>query len=236
MYKNLKILALIPARSGSKGLVGKNIRPLLGKPLIAWTVEEALASKYLDRVIVSTDSLEISKISESYGAEVPFLRPKELATDDAKMMAVVQHALDWLEQQEGQRYDLLVLLQPTSPLRAAEDIDRAIEELLLKKAKAIISVCEVDHHPYWANTLPPEGSMKNFIKPEIMDMNRQELPKFYRLNGAVYIAYLDYLKKTGGFLGKETFAYVMPRERSIDIDSAIDFKLAESMMKEKITD
>ena len=232
MYKGKNILGLIPARGGSKGLPRKNIKPLLGKPLIAWTIEQALASKYLDRVVVSTDDKEIAEISKKYGAEVPFMRPKELAKDNAKGIDVVLHAIDWLKENDNRKqYDLIILLQPTSPLRTTEDIDKAIELLFLKEAKAIVSVCEVDHHPLWANTLPEDGSMKDFIRREVMNKNRQELPIFYRLNGAIYLAYCDYIKKQKSFFGEKTFAYIMPRERSVDIDDEIDLKLAEILIK-----
>ena len=231
MYKNKTIIGLIPARGGSKGLPGKNIRPLLGKPLIAWTIKQALSSKYLDRVIVSTDDEEIAEVSKEYGAEVPFLRPEELATDEAKGIDVVLYAIDWMERND-KPYDLLMLLQPTSPLRTSNDIDKAIELLFQKNAQAIVSVCEVDHHPYWSNTLPDDGCMKDFIKPEVTNKNRQELPIFYRLNGAIYLAYSDYLKEKRSFLGKDTFAYIMPQRRSVDIDNEVDFKLAGIVIRE----
>jgi len=232
MSKEKTILGLIPARGGSKGLPRKNVRPLLGKPLIAWTIEQALASKHLDRVVVSTDDEEIAEISKKYGAEVPFMRPKELARDNAKGIDVVFHAMDWFRKNGRDRqYDLIMLLQPTSPLRTAEDIDKAVELLFFKKAKAIVSVCEVDHHPLWTNTLPDNECMKDFIRKEIINKNRQELPAFYRLNGAIYLAYCDYLKKQKSFFGKDTFAYIMPKERSVDIDSELDLKLAEILMK-----
>ena len=235
MYKRKTILGLIPARGGSKGLPRKNIKSLLGKPLIAWTIEQALASKYLDRVVVSTNDKEIAEISKKYGAEIPFMRPKELAEDNAKGIDVVLHVIDWLKKNDRRKqYDLIMLLQPTSPLRKSEDIDKAIELLFLKEAKAIISVCEVDHHPLWANTLPKDGCMKDFIRKEIKNKNRQELPLLYRLNGAIYLAYCDYIKQCKSFIGKETFAYKMLRERSIDIDDEIDFKLAQILMKNNI--
>jgi len=231
MHKNKTILGLIPARGGSKGLPRKNIKTLLDKPLIAWTIEQALASKYLDRVIVSTDDEEIAEVSKEYGAEVPFLRPEELATDEAKGIDVVLYAIDWMERND-KPYDLLMLLQPTSPLRTSNDIDKAIELLFQKNAQAIVSVCEVDHHPYWSNTLPDDGCMKDFIKPEVTNKNRQELPIFYRLNGAIYLAYSDYLKEKRSFLGKDTFAYIMPQRRSVDIDNEVDFKLAGIVIRE----
>ena len=235
MYKGKNILGLIPARGGSKGLPRKNIKPLLGKPIIAWTIEQALASKYLDRVVVSTDAKEIAEISKKYGAEVPFMRPKELAEDKAKGMDVVLHTIDWLKENDKRKhYDLIMLLQPTSPLRIKEDIDNSIELLFLKEAKAIVSVCEVDHHPLWANTLPKDGCTKDFIRKEIMNKNRQELPIYYRLNGSIYLAYCNYIKEKESFFGEKTFAYIMPRERSIDIDDEIDFELAEILMKDEL--
>ena len=236
MYKEKNILGLIPARGNSKGLPRKNIKPLLGKPLIAWTIEQALASKYLDKVVVSTDDEKIAEISKKYGAEVPFIRPRELATDEAKGIDVILHAINWLKENDKQKqYDLIILLQPTSPLRTREDIDKAIEFLFLKEAKSIVSVCEVDQHPLWSNTLPEDGCMKNFIRQEIMNINRQKLPVFYRLNGAIYLAYCNYIKEQKSFFGKNTFAYIMPKSRSMDIDDEVDFKLAQILVKNNIS-
>ena len=235
MYKGKTVLGLIPARGGSKGLPRKNIKPLLSKPLIAWTIEQTLESKYVDRVIVSTDDKEIAEIAKKYGAEVPFMRPMELAEDNAKGIDVVLHTIDWLKENDKRKqYDLLMLLQPTSPVRSSEDTNKAIELLFLKKAKAIVSVCEIDHHPLWSNTLPEDACMKDFIRQEIMNKNRQELPVFYRLNGAIYLAYCNYLKEQKSFFNDETFAYIMPRERSIDIDDEIDLKLAEILIKNEL--
>lgn len=232
MYKHRRILGVVPARGGSKGLPRKNVKALLGKPLIVWTIEQAKESKYLDRVIVSTDDEVIADISIKHGASVPFLRPRELATNDAKVIDVLIHAIDSLET-NGDSYDLTMLLQPTSPLRISEDIDCAIELLFARKAQTIVSVCETEHHPYGANTLPADGNMQNFLKPEVINKNRQELPTFYRINGAIYLAYCDYLKTRKTLFGNETYAYVMPRERSIDIDSQIDLEFAEYLLKVK---
>ena len=160
------------------------------------------------------------------------MRTKELAMDNAKEIDVVLHAIVCSKEDDRRKqYDLIMLLQPTSPLRKSVDIDKAIEFLFFKKAKAIVSVCEVDHHPLWANTLPEDGCMKDFIRQEIMNKNRQELSVFYRLNGAIYLAYCNYLKKYRSFIGEKTFAYVMPRERSIDIDNEVDLSLAEVLIK-----
>lgn len=229
MYNNTQIVALIPARGGSKGVPGKNIKLFLGKPLIAWTIEQALASRYLDRIIVSTDDNKIAEISKQYGAEVPFMRPGVLATDRANSIDVVLHAIEWLEKNTVAA-ELMMLLQPTSPLRTCEDIDGAIDLLFERNAQAVISVCEVEHHPYWTNILPPDGCMRDFLRPEVEKRNRQELPTFYRLNGAVYLGYREYITRQAGFFGSQTYAFVMPQYRSIDIDSEVDFKLGESIM------
>ena len=233
MYDGKRIIGIIPARGGSKGLPGKNIRPLGGKPLITWTIEQARASKYIDRVIVTTDEEAIASTARKAGADVPFLRPKELATDTATSIDVILHTLAWLKEHD-EHYDIVVLLQPTSPLRTAQDIDTVIKLMQEKNATAIASVCETEHHPYWSNVLPSDGSLEYFLRPELINRNRQELPVFYRLNGAVYAALCDKLIVQRGFLGPRTFAYVMPKERSVDIDSILDFQIAEFLFKNEL--
>ena len=232
MFEERQVLALIPARGGSKGLPGKNIRSLADKPLIAWTIEAAKASRYVDRLIVSTDSKEIARIAEEWGAEIPFLRPPHLATDEAKGMDVVLHALDQLGQ-AVKPSTLVFLLQPTSPLRTAEDIDCALELLAQKKADTIVSVCPVEHHPWWTNTLPADNSMADFLRPELSRTNRQELPNYYRLNGSIYLGKERFIRSNHSFFGPGCFAYVMPQERSVDIDSLLDFFLAEIAINQK---
>lgn len=234
MYKKKKIVALIPARGGSKGLPGKNIKPLRGKPLIAWTIEQAKKSKYIDRIIVSTEDDEICAIAKKYGADIPFTRPKYLAKNNTKMIEVLLHAISHLEEKR-EYYDLMMLLQPTSPLRLSADIDESVKLLFKKRAEAIISVSQVDHNPYWTNILPGNGCMKNFMRPDATNRNRQEFPDFYRINGAIYLAYCDYLKKNKKFWGNKTYAFVMPAIRSIDIDTILDFKIAE-LIKTGIVD
>lgn len=229
MYDGNRILAVIPARGGSKGLPGKNIRDLAGRPLIAWTIDAANDSRYLDSVIVSTDSPEIAGVAKRYHAEVPFLRPDHLATDNAKSMDALLHAVQWLEG-HGETFDMLLALQPTSPLRTAKDIDQAIELYFQKNARAIVSVCPCDHHPWWSNCLPEDGNMAGFLRPEVLGTNRQELPAFYRLNGSIYLADISFLMESGSFYGQRTFAYVMPTRSSIDIDSLLDFNLAEFLL------
>lgn len=230
MFKGKKILALVLARGGSKGLPGKNIRPLKGKPLIAWSTEAAQKSDYIDAIVMSTDCPKIKEQAITYGAEVPFQRPAELSTDTASGFDASMHAIDWLENRE-RHFDLVIHLQPTSPLRSTEDINHSIELYFKKKALAVVSVCPCAHHPWWANTLPEDGRMHHFLRQEVFENNRQGLPQYYQLNGAIYLADINFLRKNGNFYGPKTFAYVMPPERSIDIDTLLDFKLAECVLE-----
>ena len=230
MHNGKRILAIIPARGGSKGLPGKNIRELAGKPLIAWSIEAARQSRFVDEVIVSTDCEKTAQIAKLWGGHVPFIRPAELATDSAKGIDVILHALSW-RQTIAPPVDLVLLLQPTSPLRTAEDIDLAVDLFSTRQAKVIVSVCPVDHHPWWSNTLPEDNSMRDFLRPEAVNTNRQELPAFYRLNGAIYLADVAFLQETQSFMTSETYASVMPAERSVDIDTLLDFRMAEFMLR-----
>ena len=231
MYKNRSILAIIPARGGSKGLPGKNLRELCGKPLLAWSIGQAEKSKYIDDIIVSSDDDRIINVAKRYGARVPFKRPKYLATDKASGINVILQALAWLEE-HGELFDMVVVLQPTSPLRAAKDIDQAIELLFKARAQAVVSLCPAEHNPLWMNTLPESGCMKAFLPKQAL-ANRQKLPQFYRLNGAIYIISGAYLKKCRTFYGDKTYAYIMPIERSVDIDTLLDFNFAEFLMGKK---
>ncbi|HEX3043166.1 MAG TPA: acylneuraminate cytidylyltransferase family protein [Bacillota bacterium] len=231
MDKAKTILGIIPARGGSKGLPRKNLRDLAGKPLIAWTIETALKSECFSWIIVNTDDPTIATVGEKYGAQIPFLRPAELATDQAKSMDVILHTIKWYESQ-GECFDLVTLLQPTSPLRNVLDIQEAFKLFAEKNAKSVVSVCECEHTPQWMNTIGPDLSMKGFLAKEIANTNRQGLKTYYRLNGAVYIAQWNYLKETGSFFGEDTYAYIMPQERSIDIDSELDLKLAELIINQ----
>ncbi len=233
MINNKKVLAIIPARGGSKGLPGKNIKNLCGKPLIAWSIEQANSCSYIDKTLLSTDDEEIAEIAKKYGAEVPFIRPAELASDTASTIDVIFHTIEWLKKHEDYRPEYILLLQPTSPLREVEDIEGTIQMLKDKNAQAIVSVFETDYHPWWSNTLPENGNMKDFIRPDILNKRRQDLPVFYLLNGAIYLAESDYLFARNGFFGPNTFAYEMPKERSVDIDSDIDFKLAALLMEKQ---
>ena len=233
MYRNKTVLAVITARGSSKRLPGKNVKMFAGKPLIAWTIETAKRNRHVDKVIVSTDSKKIAGISGKYGAEIPFLRPKRLARDGSRSVNTVLHTLEWIKVKRRTSYDLIVMLQPTSPLRISGDIDRALELLFTRKAKCVVSVCKSEHPPFWLGRLSETGCMKNFLKPGIEDGPSQGLGIFYRINGAIYIAYADYIKKKKSFFGDKTFAYIMPEERSVDIDSKLDFKVAEILKNRK---
>lgn len=229
MFNGKQILAIIPARGGSKGLPGKNIRPLGGKPLIGWSIDAANQSQYIDSVTVNTDYPEIADISQKIGARIPFLRPEALATDSASSHDMIIHTIDWHER-HGENYDLILLLQPTSPLRTAQDIDKAIELFFQQEAQAIVSVCPCDHHPWWTNSLPDDSNMRDFLRPEVLKTNRQGLPTHYRLNGAIYMADIDFLRGNGSFFGPKTFALKMVKEHSVDIDDIVDFQLAELLL------
>ncbi len=235
MINGKSLLAIMPARGGSKGLPGKNIKEFCGKALIAWSIEQAKSCDNIDRVVVSTNDKNIAEVARKYGAEVPFMRPAELASDVASTIDVIFHCLDWLEKHDDYQPAYIMLLQPSSPLRTLEDINTAIKMLLDKKAKAIVSVCKTDHHPWWSNILSEDDNMKDFLRTDILNKRRQDLPVFYRLNGAIYLAETDYLHECNGFFGPHTFAYKMPRTRSVDIDSDIDFELAALLLEEQST-
>jgi CMP-N,N'-diacetyllegionaminic acid synthase len=227
MYKSKTFLGIIPARGGSKRLPRKNVLDLCGKPLIAWSIKAGLNSKYIDKVVVSSDDDEILNISSNFGAET-IKRPVELASDTATTFDAIKHTIDNFE-----NYDYIVLLQPTSPLRDAKHIDEAIELLEEKQADAVVSVCEVDHSPLWSNTLPENGNMSSFLRDEVLNKRSQDLEKYYRLNGAIYICKTEKLLEEKSFFLKENiFAYIMDRKSSVDIDEEVDFKIAEVLMEE----
>ena len=229
MYNGKTFLAIIPARGGSKRLPNKNILPLASKPMLLWTVESAIQSKYLDEIVLSTDSDDIIKVVENYNIKI-IKRPSELASDTAKTIDVVKHVIDNIDKD----YEFIILLQPTSPLRTSKHIDEAIEQLINLKADALISVSEVDHSPLWCNILPEDLNMENFIPEDIKNKRSQDLPKFYRLNGAIYICKTEKLMEENTFfLKKNVYAYIMDKINSVDVDEELDFKLAEIIIKER---
>jgi CMP-N,N'-diacetyllegionaminic acid synthase len=235
VFQDRPVLCLIPARGGSKGLPGKNIRPLLGRPLIAWTVEAARGSRHVDDVVVTTDDQAIARAAVEAGARVPFRRPPELASDDARMTDVIAHALTTLDD-PGATYGWLLLLQPTAPLRTAAHVDGAFERLAESAGRAVVSVCEAEHNPLWIGRLPADGNMASFCDAAVARENRQESGRYYRLNGAIYLADVAYWRANQGFLGPETFAFVMPQDASVDIDRPLDFGIAEYLLGRRATE
>lgn len=221
------MIAIVPARGGSKGLPGKNILPLLGKPLIAYTIEAALRSKSISRVILSTDDPQIAAIGKEYGAEVPFMRPTELADDSALAVDVYNYTLNKLDNVNGGRINSVVILQPTSPLRKHTDIDTAVSLFEEKDADSVISFCE-EHHPIsWNKHLTEEGKIVSIFENKVA--NRQSEEKSFYPNGAVYVFKREMLEK-GIYYSENTFAYLMDRTNSVDIDTHDDFLYAEFLL------
>lgn len=230
--KYLDIFAIIPARGGSKGLPRKNVLPLLGVPLIGYTIEAAKKSKYIRRTIVSTDDKEIAEVSLKYGAEVPFIRPKELAGDNTSTNDVIEHVLNVLEKEDGKLPDIICLLQCTSPLRTVSDIDNTIEKMLETNSDSAVAVCEVESNPYWTNIFKGE-KLEYFLEEGKNITRRQDLPKIYEINGAVYVARVKSFLKYKTLETPNMTGYIMEKEKSIDIDTLIDFKMAEFILTNK---
>lgn len=226
-----KTLAIVPARAGSKRLPGKNLLPLHGKPLIEWTLDAALASKKIDRVLVTSDDPNLLKLADQLRC-MTLLRPTELATDTASTYSVLQHALEHLHDQHVYPEQTL-LLQPTSPLRSTEDIDKGLALMEEKNADSIISVCPVDHPVQWCNTLDEQCKMDNFISKEILGQRSQDLPTHYRLNGAFYLAKTPLLLQHKSFFMPNSYALVMGQENSVDIDTELDFLFCQTIMQHK---
>lgn len=229
----MKILGIIPAREGSKSIPGKNLSSVAGQPLLNWTIYQALKSEALDRLILSTDSEEILRIGKTAGAEVPFLRPCELAEDDTPGIVPILHAIKWLASNEGYYPDLVMCLQPTSPLRTTEDIGGAVQIAVSNDADAVVSVTPVEHHPFWMKKIDNEGLMSSFISDGLAIGRRQDLPAVYSLNGAIYLAKRDVLMQRESWYTDKTFAYVMPPERSLDVDTPWDLYLADLILRDK---
>lgn len=219
------VLALIPARGGSKGLPNKNIARVGGKPLIAWTILAAQQVKSVDRIVVTTDSPEIARIARDYQAEIPFLRPPELALDDTPGMAPILHAIQWLETNQNYCPDYVMCLQPTSPLRSSQDIEAAIQLALDKNADSVVSVSHVKQHPQWMKGVDAEGRMVDYIPAADLITRRQDLSPVYALNGAIYLTRRNILLEKKTWYTLETYAYIMLPEHSIDIDTPWDLYL-----------
>ena len=226
MIGTRKVLALIPARGGSKGLTDKNLLQVNGRPLLAWTIDAARGAQSVDRVVLSSDDERIIAAARAHGCDVPFRRPAELATDQATSIDVVLHALDALP-----GHDVVVLLQPTSPLRTAADIDAACRIFETSSAPACVSVCTVEQSPYWMYRMDDQGRLSPLIDTRARLARRQDLPPVFIPNGAVYIADVSWLRASRTFLSPQTVAYVMPTGRSLDIDTADDFAAFERCVK-----
>ena len=226
MINGKTILAIVPARGGSKRLPRKNILSLAGKPLILWSIKAGSKSKYIDKLVVSSEDAEILEVSKKSGVQ-PIVRPKELATDEASSFSAVKHVVENIDE----TFDFIILLQPTSPLRNEIHIDEALEFLVQKGADAVISVCEMEHSPLWSNTLPEDKSMEGFLKDD--GIRSQDLPKYYQINGAIYICKTARLmnEKTF-FIDDNIFAYKMDRKSSVDIDVKEDLLVAETFMSD----
>lgn len=233
-----RVLAVVAARGGSKGLPGKNIRPLAGRPLVAWSVAAALGAECVSRVIVSTDDDRIADAARAAGADVPFMRPAHLAIDTASSMDVVFHALDTLEA-EGQRFDYILLLEPTSPLTEASDVDAAFAALLAagQGADAIIGVSEVGAtHPEYDVVRSPEGLIKPFQLTSFSQLRRrQEIPSLYFLDGSLYLSRVEALRERGSFCHDRTLGYVMPKWKSFEVDDLVDFICIEALLANRVT-
>ncbi len=230
MIDGNRILAIIPARGGSKGIKNKNIAALAGKPLLQWTIEAAKKSKYVDRIVLSSDDPEIQGIAELLGCEVPFTREAHLATDEASTIDVL---VDVLERVAG--FDVVVLLQPTSPLRTAEDIDSCLNLMMQDGAPSVVSLCEVEDHPALVVKFQNENQITPFLPhPSSQSLRRQDLPGAFRLNGAVYAAKIHWLFRERSFTAQGSVGFVMPKRRSIDIDDRDDLFTAEQLLSNQI--
>lgn len=224
-------IAVICARGGSRGIPRKNLAPVAGRPLIQWTIESARQSRAIRRVVVSTDCTTIAAVARGFGAEVPFLRPASLARDDTPGIAPLLDALDRVAAEESPLPEWVVQLQPTSPLRIAQDIDRALELAHSTASDSVVSVTEAPCHPFWTRSIDAAGRLHPFLDDTPTITTRQALPEAFALNGAVYAAKIDALRNRGDFQGPNTVAYVMPSERSIDIDTPYDLALADWLLR-----
>lgn len=229
MYKQKRILAIIPARGGSKGIPKKNIIDLLGNPLLYYSIKSAKESKYIDKVIISTDDEEIAEVGKKLGADVPFLRPEEISGDKAKSIDAFIHAIKELEKLE-EKYDYILLLQNTSPLRQSWHIDEAIEKLIESKERSLVSVSEVTEHPCIMRTLNEKNETINLMNMS-GDMRRQDFPSIYIVNGAIYIQKNDEYLNLDTNLNGGKLAYIMAREYSVDIDEYLDIDIATHYLK-----
>ncbi len=232
MINGKRVLVLIPARGGSKGLKGKNVKPLCGKPLLAWPIDAAKQSNYIDKIIVSTDCQKIADVAVNYGAELPFIRPDEIAQDTTTSFEVIEHALNH-QTIINEHFDILVLLEPTSPLTQTEDIDKALEKLTENNAgaQAIVGVTDVeDSHPSFCLTVDSQGLIQSY-QDEFEVTRRQDLTSVYRLEGSLYISQIPYLLSHGTFYHQHTLPYLVPKWQAFEVDDLTDFICIEAIAK-----
>ncbi len=230
----MRILITICARKGSKRVKNKNMRNLMGKPLIAHTIETAKKWGKADRIVVSTDSEEIAKISKEYGADVPFMRPDELANDTAPKLPVIQHVVKYLKDEEDEEFDLVVDLDPTSPLRIVEDLENAYNIMVKKDAVNLFSVCPARKNPYFNMVELDEGGYAHLSKKlENPVFRMQDTPSVYEMNASIYMYWTKHLLHMDSVINEGSIIYEMPDERSIDIDSEVDFKMVEFFIKSR---
>ena len=229
MLRHYNIVGIIPARGGSRGIPRKNIIKLKNKPLIYYSISEAKKSKFLSKIVVSTEDQEIANVAKKYNAFI-IKRPKNLATDSSQIIDVLRHAITVLEKLDNMKIEFVLLLQPTSPLRTSKDIDRAITKFLNSKCDSLISVTESNHSPYFMYKLK-NNFLKPLLKRPTTSTRRQDMPKTYQINGAIYVTKRDTIMKKKNLFGKKILAYVMSPEKSVDIDSPIDLIMAENLLK-----
>lgn len=231
MYKNKRVLAVIPARGGSKGLPGKNIRQLIDKPLIAWSINHAQDCKFVDEIFVSTDSREIAKVAEQYNVKVPDLRPKELSSDTASSMDVILHTIDTLEKQ-NKSFDIVIMVEPTSPLREPKDIDSSIEMLVnTQDAESVVGICEVEGaHPDFLVELN-NNFLVPYVNKDFTVKRRQDIMPMFFFEGTVYTSYVKSIKTRKNFYHEKTLGYVVPKWKSYEVDDISDFVIIEAILK-----
>lgn len=232
MIKGKHVLGIVPARGGSKGLPGKNTKLLYGKPLIGWTIETALRSSYLDEVMVTTDSPEIAEVAKKCGASIPFLRPPELAQDSSATIDAIVHAIDFYKQ-HGRNFDFICLLEPTSPLREQEDIDRPLEILMTGSADAIVGISKtIGTNPAFLVTLDTDGRLQ-YLDKNSRTLRRQDIPDVYFFEGTIYFSKTDILLNKKTFYHANTIGYEVPKWKSLEIDDIWDFVMVEAIMKHR---
>lgn len=235
MINGKGVIAIIPARGGSKGLPGKNIKELCGKPLIAWSIEAGRDSQYIDEVMVTTDSEEIAHIARKFGASVPFIRPAELASDTATSFDVIKHTLDFYENELHKKFDYVVLLEPTSPLRETGDIDASIEQLLSNsQASAVVGICKTEsQNPAFLVKKNDSNFLVGYENLDMRVLRRQEISDVYFFEGSVYVSDTDTLLARKTFYHEHTLGFEVPKWKALEIDDLDDFIMVEALMKYK---